>query len=89
LALIAGGLVQAVYGNLQLWGYYPSHHGLYKLTGSFFNPGPYAGYLASVFPAALGFWLFGKQTRESGICRFQFNYVPPFQLKSITLHKNN
>jgi len=58
LALIVGGIIQAIYGNLQLWGYYPSHHNLFKLTGSFFNPGPYAGYLASVFPAALGFWLF-------------------------------
>ena len=27
-ALILGGAIQAVYGNLQLWGYYPSHHGL-------------------------------------------------------------
>jgi len=58
LALIAGGGIQAVYGNLQLWGRYPSHHSLFKMTGSFFNPGPYAGYLASVFPVALGFYLF-------------------------------
>jgi hypothetical protein len=58
LALITGGLIQAIYGNLQLWGYCQSHHNLFKLTGSFFNPGPYAGYLASAFPAALGSWLF-------------------------------
>lgn len=58
VALILGGVIQAVYGNLQLWGYYPSHHGLFKLTGSFFNPGPYAGYLAAVFPIALGHYLF-------------------------------
>jgi O-antigen polymerase len=65
LALIAGGILQAIYGNLQLWSYYPSHHNLFKLTGSFFNPGPYAGYLASVFPAALGFWIFSiRITRE-------------------------
>ncbi|MDD4756377.1 MAG: hypothetical protein PHG29_09885, partial [Prolixibacteraceae bacterium] len=37
-AFITGGIIQAVYGNLQLWGYYPSHHNLFKLTGSFFNP---------------------------------------------------
>lgn len=41
-AFITGRIIQAVYGNLQLWGYYPSHHNLFKLTGSFFNPGPYA-----------------------------------------------
>lgn len=58
LAVVAGGLIQAIYGNLQLWGYLPSHHGIFKMTGSFFNPGPYAGYLAAVFPIALGFYLF-------------------------------
>ncbi|MEI8204443.1 MAG: O-antigen ligase family protein, partial [Bacteroidota bacterium] len=52
-----------VYGNLQLWGYYPSHHGLFKMTGSFFNPGPYAGYLAAVFPIALGFYFFDNSVR--------------------------
>jgi len=57
VAVILGGAIQAVYGNLQLWGYYPSHHGLFKMTGSFFNPGPYAGYLAAVFPIALGLYL--------------------------------
>jgi O-antigen polymerase len=58
LALSVGGLVQAIYGNLQLWGYFPSNHGIFKMTGSFFNPGPYSGYLAAVFPISLGFYLF-------------------------------
>ncbi|MEN6457035.1 MAG: O-antigen ligase family protein [Prolixibacteraceae bacterium] len=58
LVLMLGGGIQAVYGNLQLWGFYPSHHSLFKMSGSFFNPGPYAGYLACIFPAALGFYLF-------------------------------
>lgn len=57
-ALITGGTIQAVFGNLQLWGYYPTHHSLFTITGSFFNPGPYAGYLSSVFTVALGFYLF-------------------------------
>ncbi|MEL7587108.1 MAG: O-antigen ligase family protein [Prolixibacteraceae bacterium] len=58
LFLMLGGGIQAVYGNLQLWGFYASHHSLFKMSGSFFNPGPYAGYLACIFPAALGFYLF-------------------------------
>lgn len=58
LAMLVGGLLQALYGNLQLYGIFPSWHADFKLTGSFFNPGPYAGYLVSVFPAALGIWLF-------------------------------
>ncbi len=61
IALIIAGAAQAVYGNLQLWGYYPSHHYRFKLTGSFFNPGPYAGYLVLAMPVALGFWLFIKK----------------------------
>jgi len=60
IAIIVGGLIQSIYGNLQLWGYFPSHHGIFKMTGSFFNPGPYAGYLAIVFPVSLGFYLFDK-----------------------------
>jgi tetratricopeptide (TPR) repeat protein len=58
LTIVTGGIMQAIYGNLQLWGMYSSYHGIFKLTGSFFNPGPYAGYLASVFPIALGLYLF-------------------------------
>ncbi len=58
LALILGGFIQAVFGNLQLWGYYPSHHNLFKMTGSFFNPGPYSGYLASILPITLGIYLY-------------------------------
>lgn len=58
LALVGSGILQAVYGNLQLYGYYPSHHPNFALTGSFFNPGPYGGFLATVFPAALGLYLF-------------------------------
>lgn len=61
VAMVLGGSVQAVYGNLQLWGYMPSHHALFKMTGSFFNPGPFAGYLASVFPVIIGAILFKKK----------------------------
>lgn len=65
LAIIAGGIIQAIYGSLQLWGYYPSHHSGFRMTGSFFNPGPYAGYLASVFPVALGMYLYRHKFLKS------------------------
>ena len=45
------GLIQAIYGNMQLYGFSPSNHGIFKMTGSFFNPGPYAGFLAAIFAA--------------------------------------
>jgi O-antigen polymerase len=51
--LILTGLVQAVWGLLQLYGILPSFHSGFKITGTFFNPAPYALYLAAVFPIAL------------------------------------
>jgi len=53
LFLLITALVQAVWGMAQLYGYQPSQHNLFLLTGSFFNPGPYAGYLAMLSPLAL------------------------------------
>jgi hypothetical protein len=64
LAIIISGIIQAIYGNLQLLGYYPSNHTRFKFTGSFFNPGPYAGFLASIFPIALGLYLFRNKLIE-------------------------
>jgi len=61
IAVVISGTIQAIYGNLQLWGYFMSNHSLFKMTGSFFNPGPFAGYLAAVFPVSLGFYLFNIQ----------------------------
>ncbi|MDR2651779.1 MAG: hypothetical protein LBC68_05640, partial [Prevotellaceae bacterium] len=54
VAFVVTGLVEAVWGLMQLYGFAGSQHGLFKITGSFFNPGPYAGWLATVFPVALG-----------------------------------
>ena len=51
--LILTGLAEAVWGMQQLHGYAYSNHSLFRLTGSFFNPGPYSGYLAVVLPVCL------------------------------------
>lgn len=48
--LILGAKVHLVYGQLQLYGFYPSLHSGFPLTGGFFNPEPYSGYLSAVFP---------------------------------------
>jgi tetratricopeptide (TPR) repeat protein len=45
-------LVEAVWGLMQLYGLESSQHYLFRLTGSFFNPGPYACYIAMVLPVA-------------------------------------
>ncbi len=48
------GITEAVWGLGQLFGYLLSYHSLYPFTGSLFNPGPYSGMLACLFPLALG-----------------------------------
>ena len=59
--LILAGTVEAVWGLLQIYGFEPSNHSLYALTGSFYNPGPYSGFLAMCVPLALYEWLKGKR----------------------------
>lgn len=56
-ALILCGGIEAVWGFCQLYGWSVSHHSLYALTGSFYNPGPYSGYLAMILPLCLSEWL--------------------------------
>jgi O-antigen polymerase len=54
LAVIAGASIQAGYGNLQSLGYYFSNNPDFKITGNFFNPGPFAGYLSFSVPLIWG-----------------------------------
>ncbi|MDR2911323.1 MAG: O-antigen ligase family protein [Bacteroidales bacterium] len=51
--LVITALIESVLGLMQLYGFARSNHNLFKITGSFHNPGPYAGYLAVIFPVAL------------------------------------
>lgn len=62
LILYAG--VEVALGLRQLYGFSYSNHSLYALTGSFFNPGPYSGYLAMIFPLCLNEWLTLKDRKE-------------------------
>ncbi|MBE8722340.1 O-antigen ligase family protein [Sphingobacterium pedocola] len=57
IAVMLTGFGEAIWGLLQLYGYTNSQHHLFKSTGSFFNPGPYAGYLAVIWPVALFYLL--------------------------------
>ena len=52
-ALILLGGWEAIIGLRQIYGFAYSNHSLFSLTGTFFNPGPYSGYLALVFPLCL------------------------------------
>ena len=81
LAIVVSGIIQAVYGNLQLLGYFKSNHAGFKLTGSFFNPGPYAGFLISVFPIALGLYLFREKVTT--FLQIEKKYKSPLQSNTI------
>ena len=52
-AIVGVGLMEAVSGIRQLNGFAGSNHSLFRLTGDFYNPGPYSGYLAIVLPVCL------------------------------------
>ncbi len=58
LSIVISGIIQALYGSLQILGYLSSFNSRFNLTGSFSNPGPYAGFLAGVWPVALGLFLY-------------------------------
>lgn len=87
--LICSGLFEAVLGLLQLFGFINSSNSYFKITGTFFNPAPYSLYLASIFPIALGVFLFnndiefeGVNTEEIKIKRFSY-YVSLLTVFSI------
>lgn len=51
--LVIFGGIEAVWGMLQILGVCKSNHLLFILTGHFYNPGPYGGYLASILPIVI------------------------------------
>lgn len=52
-SLILMGGIEVLWGISQLCGFVSSNHYLFIITGSFYNPGPYCGYLALIFPVVL------------------------------------
>lgn len=55
------GVTEALWGLGQLYGILPSGHHIFKITGSFFNPGPYGGFIALFLPFSLHYWLFYRK----------------------------
>lgn len=53
IGLLAVGIWQGALGLMQVYGWAAARHSLYALTGSFFNPGPYSGFLAVLSPLAV------------------------------------
>lgn len=79
--LLGSGFIEAIWGIRQLHGLDISNHSLFCLTGTFFNPGPYSGYLAVILPICVGIYL-KQPTRNliyyfSGICALAILVVLP------------
>ena len=55
--VLAVGLVEGIWGALQLFGFVDSGHPRYPVTGSFYNPGPFGCMLGCVFPVAVSIYL--------------------------------
>lgn len=53
LVIALMGCLLPIWGMLQLYGWAKPEHLLFHITGPFFNPGPYSGYLALLFPVCL------------------------------------
>ncbi|WP_297677475.1 O-antigen ligase family protein [uncultured Bacteroides sp.] len=68
-SIVLLGGVEAVWGLRQLYGFSVSGHSLYALTGSFFNPGPYGGYLAMALPVCLHCYLHASKCKKKHIFR--------------------
>lgn len=92
-AVMVAGIAQAVYGSMQLYGFSHSNHSLFTITGGFFNPGPYAGYLAGIFPIALFYYWAQDElivTKDrlltfSGVRDIGLKYIPLVAFISILL----
>ena len=59
------GCMEAIWGLGQLYGFVLSRHALFAITGSFYNPGPYSGFLAMTFPIAFYEWLRRRRDTKS------------------------
>lgn len=84
-AAIAGGSLQLIVGYLQLAGLLRSDNSLFRVTGSFFNSGPYAGYLASVFAISLSCWKAKSFSKARGFCSRAGEFVLLFNLAGVFL----
>ncbi|WP_062176362.1 O-antigen ligase family protein [Dysgonomonas macrotermitis] len=75
--LILTGLICAVWGLLQLYGFVSSFHNRFAVTGPFFNPGPFAGYLSVIAPLA-----FYYAIRDFSILKYKFyNKLIPLYIR--------
>ena len=62
---------EAFLGIRQAFRLAPSGHGIYLVTGSFFNPGPFGGYLASLMAVSFAYVLHGYSNFKESLPRIK------------------
>ena len=80
--IVLSGLIEAIWGLRQLYGFEKSQHNLFQITGSFFNPGPYACYIAIILPMA--FYCVLKY-RDCYKIKFRIRYLSIYLLEGISI----
>lgn len=81
LIFLFTGIVQALWGIMQVYELADSTHPLFSTTGFFPNPGPYSGYLAFVLPVAVGYMLHVRENKNS----INFDYSVVYYISAVTI----
>lgn len=68
------GILESSYGLGQLYGWWPSHHETFTITGTFSNPGPYSGWLACLIPVSI-FGILQGTTRLSSRILYPTSWI--------------
>lgn len=63
-AIACAAVYETVLGLCQLAGLTPSAHSLFPMTGTFYNPGPYGGFVAMGLPVGLSMALDNRRGRQ-------------------------
>jgi tetratricopeptide (TPR) repeat protein len=82
LFFLMTGFVESSWGLRQLYGFDSSQHSWFRLTGSFFNPGPYACSISVVLPAAFYYMLRHWYCTKAG---FKLRYWPVYLRWGVSL----
>ncbi len=72
-AILVAGIGESLYGLGQLYGIWKPHHAAFPMTGSFFNPGPYSGWLALLIPVAV--WILSSKVKLSSSIQWILRYL--------------
>lgn len=74
LCLSIIGIIESLLGLLQLVGICESNNSYFNLTGTFFNPGPYGGFLAIV-AVVLIVHIVSEYKEQKGVCINEFVFT--------------